>query len=524
MEENNKPILENEKKEKEKEKEKNNENDNNELISQNIIQTEKETEKKDNIKNNLENILQNNENLIENTKEETNKKIEDNNSIEKNNQEKEKDINKENNEKEKLNENISLKKEENKIINQKEDNIKPIQKRKGYVRTLRNLIKKKHIVAKNIIQKSFKLWKEETLKRLIIRRTIIIRLSISKEKDQKQRFHTEGDLMESIDNKNKNSKTLINFGNDDNNNSTGSIYKSKYNLNNDNHKFNNTSELMIPKEKKDYRKLIPNLKYNYDKEIIRPIDINNIIQNNRLITFPNREFKPLYNSRSNLNIKMNINDNQKKYLDYPLNKINNYRKINEYKNYNNVSRHDIVYKSNNEKNGKKPFNDIIDTKYKNLIYTNNNKPKYLNNNINGYLSHRNVYLPYQTQTYRSNYKRIEKPEINNFKLDNIKKYTPLTKNNPSTLLNYNYSFFRNVYPNNNTKYSTNTYKLQPYKGIIDRSNYNSFTFRREMKLNKPQQEYDMQTLKKGVTTVVQHYSGIKEKLNNTEVNTLKIRL
>ena len=245
---------------------------------------------------------------------------------------------------------------------------------------------------------------------------------------------------------------------------------------------------------------------------------------------------------------MNINDNSKRILDYRLNKMNNYRNNNDNKNYNNVSRHDIEYKSNNEKNDTNP-RDIIDTKYKKIININNNKPKNLNRNNIAYLSHRNVYLPYETQTNQSNYKRIEKPKVNNYKPYNIKQYIPLTKNYSTALLNNNYSFyrnvnqnnninntmysthtFRNVYPNNNTNtntnsmYSTHTFRMPPYKGINDRRNYNTFTFTREMKLNDSQQEYNKEALRKGVTTVVQHYSGIKERLNNTEVNTLKIRL
>ena len=281
MDKNNEQILENENKEKEKET--NNENKNNELISQNIIQTEQETEKKENINNNLENILPKNKNENENIKESINKGNEDNNSIDKNNQEIEKNINKENNENELINEKISLKKEENKTIKEKEDNIKPNRKRKGYVRTLRNLIKKKHIVAKNILKKSFILWKEETIRRLTFSKTIIIRVAISKEKDEKP----EGNLIESNDNKNNHFKTLTNVENDDNNNSSGIIYKPNYNLNTYNHNINNVRELMKPKEKKENQKIIPSLIKNIDKKI-KLMYINNIIKNSRLITLPNR--------------------------------------------------------------------------------------------------------------------------------------------------------------------------------------------------------------------------------------------
>ena len=64
----------------------------------------------------------------------------------------------------------------------KEDN-----KQMGYVRILRKIFKKKDDSRKDIIKKLFKEWRINTLKGLTIKKTVIIRISVSRDKEQRNK-------------------------------------------------------------------------------------------------------------------------------------------------------------------------------------------------------------------------------------------------------------------------------------------------------------------------------------------------
>ena len=60
---------------------------------------------------------------------------------------------------------------------------------RGYVRILRKIIKKKDDSRKNILQNNFKKWKDESLKDVTIKRTVLVRIVVSKDKDRKNKLN-----------------------------------------------------------------------------------------------------------------------------------------------------------------------------------------------------------------------------------------------------------------------------------------------------------------------------------------------
>ena len=60
---------------------------------------------------------------------------------------------------------------------------------KGYVRFFRKIIKQKDKLRKDIIQNRFKEWLEKSLKGSIIKRTIMIRISVSRDKDANTQYN-----------------------------------------------------------------------------------------------------------------------------------------------------------------------------------------------------------------------------------------------------------------------------------------------------------------------------------------------
>ena len=68
------------------------------------------------------------------------------------------------------------------------DSLKEKEKPKGYTRIFRNIIKKKSEIMKNILKKRFLRWRKESAKGLIVKKTIIVRISVSREKDYKDRY------------------------------------------------------------------------------------------------------------------------------------------------------------------------------------------------------------------------------------------------------------------------------------------------------------------------------------------------
>ena len=68
------------------------------------------------------------------------------------------------------------------------DSLKEKEKPKGYTRIFRNIIKKKSEIMKNILKKRFAKWRKDTMKGLIVKKTIIVRISVLREKDYKDRY------------------------------------------------------------------------------------------------------------------------------------------------------------------------------------------------------------------------------------------------------------------------------------------------------------------------------------------------
>ena len=518
IEKKNEQIIENENKEKE-----NNENTNSQLTSENKNKNE---EKKENINNNIENISPTNEIKNEKEKENINKEISkeiQENSVETKNQEIDNNNklnstkNQKNTKKEEIYEYPSPVKEEEKEKKIIKVNVKSNSdiKQKGYVRILRNIIKRKHKALNNNVRKSFKLWKVETLKGLRYRKTIIVRISISTEKDNKQRMNTEEKLNKSSETKSKfkSFTKILNNNPNKKNIGIGIAYKAENKPTYVNHNLKNHSVFMSPKENKDSKRAIYNkLNINYIgiygikgiNWINRLSEINNKRQN-KLIEVPNKEKKQLNYSRSSIDYKTNDTSH---YLNNKLDHINSFRNNRPgIHNYNNTS--NDLYKLINNNNPIKNIKKNIDK----------NTTKILNKNDEGYFSQSNIYSPNQSVTMRNSTESntIIKQPLNVSKPYNTKKYIPLSKIPSSKIKIDNYSsYFTNPYQNKDK--NNNLIKKEPYKIKID---FNNYTMRRENKIKNPEKKIDKETLKKGVTSVVQHYSGVREKLNNYDKNTLK---
>ena len=514
IEKKNEQIIENENKEKQ-----NNENTNIQLTSENEIKNE---EKKENINNNIENISPINElkNEKDNINKEISKEIQEN-LVETKNQEIDNNNkpnstkNQEYTNKEKIYEYPAPVKEEEKEKKIIKVNVKPNSdiKQKGYVRILRNIIKRKHKTLNNNVRKSFILWKVETLKGLRYRKTIIVRISISTEKDNKQRINTDEKLNKSSETKSKfkSFTKILNTNPKKKNIGIGVAYKAENKPTYVNHNLKNHSVFMSPKENKDSKRAI------YNKLNINDIGINGIkgingingINNkrqNKLIEVPNKEKKQLNYSRSSIDYKTNDTSH---YLNNKLD--NTFQQLNSSRNnkprnhnYNNTS--NDLYKLINNNNPIKNIKKNIDK----------NTTKILNKNYEGYFSQSNIYSPNQSRNNTES-NTIINQSLNVSKPYNTKKFIPLSKNPSSKIKTDNYSsYFTNVYQNKDK--NNNLIKKEPYKIKID---FNNYTMRRENKIKNPEKTIDKETLKKGVTSVVQHYSGVREKLNNYDKNTLK---
>ena len=442
------------------------------------------------------------------------------------------------------NENISEKKNENEnILNQNLNDLEPTneqpkekKKSKGFTRILRGIIKKNNEILKNILKTRFIEWRKEALKGLKVKKTIFVRISVSKEKDYKNRNMKLDEVKEkekskSINKfdiksykspKDKQSYNIIRqkIGNpDDVNNNNIKI------LNNDLKKINeikykNNNNIVIEK----------NNNINIKSEVVKNKEINKDINNTnlkpqktKLINISNE--KPKYTPQSNKNTRNQITDSKsnlnnkfikidntsQKNKTYANNIPNTREKVDSIKkpplNMSNVG---VLYsssttkKNRNEKeqkyslmnNGnltesKTLFNDKYTIKgynTKNNGYHNNtfNVPKSFNLNDKGYIS--------QTTSKKINYRKI----------DNNMNRTNRTKEIKSNM----------------NLYSGKTYQINKNKNTSVNSNNNSYMnySSRTQNISSVDKVINPEKLKGGVTTVIQHYGGRRKQLQNYENN------
>ena len=446
---------------------------------------------------------------------------------------------------------------ENNIISN-DASLKKEKKHKGYVRILRNYIKKKEKIRKDIIQNLFKRWMKQTLKGAIIKKKIMIRISLSKEKEPKNKYRDKYKMeKENIKEQSKSvNKKIIKSIN-------------KYPSNSKKEKLKNNLTI-IPKEKINIKINNTNLN-NYDiaKRIKNYQGPNNKIQNinktNYTIKKPeNNKIIDISNEKSKITPKINISDKSKNI--YPINNLNtqfleitysskknnnkiiNNNKSNNYikiepqniKNIINTNKKDINSNSNTKlicnnnssiaftssfiKNSSKNIEKIQKDDYKIRYNTNSantgqikkegninfiklNVPIYNNskrNDLNNKKGNANkTYIPYD-----KNKIKIYKKEISN---NNINKTYNIDKN-------YNRT---NIHKNITKKINNNNCNKNKEGNIGERKSYYSSRRNSNSAISQLSQLTEKSSLKGGVTTVIQHYSGKRRQYEQYDNNSQK---
>jgi hypothetical protein len=428
---------------------------------------------------------------------------------------------------EKKNEDKYDKKDTNNNINQKDNDYKRSidKKPKGYVRIFRKLIKNKNVLLISIMRKKFKIWKDEALKDFIFKKRITVRISVSKSKEKdKKRLSSEEKIYHKPklginDQKYEKINTLLNSST-----STSSFKKSKNKppikvnlINNMNWVKNNNSQFLSPMQKKEPKKFfytkVPtnsghkqnsikekaNLTYiKKEKEKDMPITLSNL---NSPYNPPNAQKKKLFSSKSSTGYKTIINNGQK---------------------VSNTAKMQYLNKSNNDKNNLK---EKLEHKYRkikvNLNVNMNNKIRNAQNNLErknvGNLSHKNILTPNKSAKNMNiiSDKGVLQKTNTSLKPYNTKKYVPLSKNLSAKKIKENYTNYKKIYHNKNDLLLNSLKKNRD----INKTNFNNNTFSREHRISSPAKPFDRNSLKKGITTVFQHYSWITEEFNNYNSNT-----
>ena len=479
---------------------------------------------------------------------------------------------------------------------------------RGYVRILRKLFKKKDKTRKNKIQDIFKKWSQQTLKGLTIKRTIMVRISVSKDKDQKKKHMNN---MTEKDEKNKNNVKSSNHH--QNLSNINNIMRQKID---DSEKKPNEKKIVVNKNNdKLYKnrgsyeipKIIKSANDNKKTNLLNKFNTNNILsqrKNLNLVDISNEKQKitPRLNNYdktkylypiSNLNMKFteynNTNKNNNNYNTNERNDRNEKNKIQPIpkKNsnvtpINNFDNMSIKFSSYTRKKNEKPSNGKYNSYTKNYPKTNNDKSasKVFHMKYDGYHDNNNIYIPIPVKKVEINKNDrniytpipLKKVEINkNDKNDNKKEkefnnnnYNNAYKKEKEKPINNNYNYNRennkvdnalhrkNVYHINNITKSENKYnimtldaenKSRPSRNKGNNNRTNSVTNTRTNRIdndngrssrtidnectmvhhkrnnNSNYSKVTIPSMKGGVTTVIQHFSGRRRQLEQYDNNT-----
>lgn len=440
------------------------------------------------------------------------------------------------------NENISKQKNENEnILNHNLNDLEPNneqpkekKKSKGFTRILRSIIKKNNEILKNILKTRFTEWRKEALKGLKVKKTILVRISVSKEKDYKNRNMKLDEVKEKEKSKSINKFDIKSFKSpkdkntfnivrekidnpDDGNNNNIKIVNTEFKNNNEK-KYKNNNNIIIEKnndiniksevdKNKEIKKEINNTNLKPPKTKL--INISN--EKPKYTPQPNRDVRnQIVDSKNNLNSKfIKIDNTSQKNKTYAKNIQNSKEKIDSNKKQpNNMNNVGIFYsssttkKNKNEKeqkytymnngnltDGKTVFNDKNQTKgyyIKNNGYHDNKTfdiSKSVNLNDKGYLSQ----STYKKIDYRKNVNDVNRTKdiSSNTNLYSRKTYQ-VNKNNNTSVNNNNINYM---------KYNSRTQNISSVDKVIN-----------------------PEKLKGGVTTVIQHYEGRRKQLQNYESN------
>lgn len=348
------------------------------------------------------------------------------------------------------------------------------KKNNGYVRIFRNLIKKKNNGIKDILDKKFNKWKKEAFKDSFFRKTILVRISVSRDKilrnRNSNRLNRAKDIKE--DRPKSANKKLKDIKRIDNEEKNSNINNIKLKKNND---FNTPIKESENQIKQIYKK-----------------------NNNSII-----------NQKKIYEIKKNINNNNIKSL------LNN-NKNRKYEKNNNISHQNNINKRKEELNSNKKSTPILYTYEPNI-----KKDKPVNNNV---IINRVKNL--NTKTYVIVKKNQDSNSFTNFNTPKKNLNTNLSTNTSSYKLpHYDTKKCINLKKGNFSEKKMfdikrdirNTYSKKNENKFISVDNGNKYNYYTAKKQHNIKNKFEKENLKKGITTVIQHYLGVKERLDNYNV-------
>lgn len=373
------------------------------------------------------------------------------------------------------NKNYVIQNKDNNIPKNTIKNIKIIngKKSKGYSRVFIKFIKKKNEALKHILVNRFKKWKEKSLKGIFIRKTIIVRISLSRDNILKNKLNSR----------------RLSMNKDSSNNKPKSVDKELKQINK---KDNNESH-------------INNIKVKKINEVKTPIKKNEMPDEKTFKRIYKNEKNSLFNNCDKKQNKQNNpiysqtlpNENQSKKFNkiiIPKNKFINNKNQND--NYKDKKQTPILYTYEPKQLKTKP------------IY---NKTKALVNNSKNY----NVFTSPRTRKYQTynSYSSIRSnnktPIANQIKIINEKRAPNVNKSYIN--IKNNFSDAKLLNKNNEQRFTFTKKNGNKYATIDSERRRINYTERRD---NYMKSKFDKEALKKGVTTVIQHYLGVMERLDN----------
>ena len=401
--------------------------------------------------------------------------------------------------------------------------LKARKKPKGYCRFLRNVIKEKAKVMKEVIQNRFFKWRKDALKGKI-KKTVMIRISVSKEKEPKPKYQMNKALpkeqsksvnknelksfninnvtrnitnlkVQNIDNIEKEDKHINDMRNKNVNQNKNNLNRNTVNINNKREP-ERRKETKNNKEKQDVRnKINDKVKINNKNDIQKFVPKNNII--NQVYT-PNIP-------KSNNNV----------VTKYPQN-VNKPNIINN----SNIT----VYTSSTNRNNTNPNKNIrekknvVDKNYKNKNIQNDIKdkvPKGYQKKFEGYNEYTSLPVKIvNIDLTEGNYKR------NTFnrekKGENITNNLTHGGNKPQKQNIYNNNTYQR---GNNINYDNKPFHNYRIKTENNNNDSSSIYTQSRKESNFSNAPNTMRNKSKGgITTVIQHYSGQRRKYENYDNN------
>ena len=441
------------------------------------------------------------------------------------------------------------------------DSLKEKEKPKGYTRIFRNIIKKKSEIMKNILKKRLTKWRKEAVKGLIVKKTIIVRISVSREKDYKDRYKNKLRLdkekeKEKSKSTNKNEIKTHNFMQPEIN--TYNIVREKIdtidnkkdstndNLNTDNKMNNKNKDIPIDNNENNITIEKSNtFNINNEDNILKANEKDNDsnkdnanenlkMKKNKLINISNE--KPKNTAQMNNIYNTNLKSDSKNNINNKISKVNNITLISKTYNKNDKQKLQDSHKKNeNDSNKNQKYNAsnvvIISSSFNTKNNKNNKDQKEtMNNNAlndksekkwyyikyDGFHENKNIYssIPIPVKTINLNEKEYNPYRNNNNKISSIKNI-PESKNRSDINL-----YSRRTHQLNNHK---NTNNITSIKNISNIEKYNNYTSRTRnnssirQSLNTPENS----NLRGGITTVIQHYGGRRKQYENYDKKSFK---